>query len=59
MTNYNSSVPLNTSETYLHPWYIQLQQLESTTTCESALTRKQQTETTGVKPTNVQQEKQG
>ena len=55
MTSYNSSVPLSTSETYLHPWYIALQRLGNTTTCASASTRKQPTETTGVKPTNVQQ----
>ena len=48
MTNYSTSVPQSTPETYQHPWYTQQQLLESTTTSESPSQRKQRPEKVGL-----------
>ena len=45
-------------KTYVHPWYLALSKLESTTTCESELTLKQSKEMIGVPPTNAIHQKQ-
>ena len=39
--NYNLSAIQHTQKTFVHPWYIQLQQLERRTTCESASMQRQ------------------
>ena len=43
---------------YVHPWYLALSKLASTTTCESESTLKQSKEMIGVPPTNVIQQKE-
>ena len=52
MTNYSTSVPQSTQETYQHPWYTQQQQLENTTTLESQSQQKPRPETVGPQSTN-------
>ena|SRR5210317_1672369 len=47
MTKSNSSATLSTSNLYEHPWYSQLQLLDSTTTCESQSQQKPKLEITG------------
>jgi len=47
MTNCSSSAPQNTPEIYKHPWYIQQQLLENTTTSDVELTQKLRPEVTG------------
>ena len=49
MTNYSTSVPQSTQQIFVHPWYIQQQQLESTTTSESQSRLKQSREEIGQK----------
>ena len=49
MTNYSTNVRPSTQKIYVHPWYIQQQKLESTTTSESQSRLKQNREQIGQK----------
>jgi hypothetical protein len=54
MMKSNSSVPLNTSNLYEHPWYTQLHLLGNTTTSESRSQPKPKSEKPGQKFTDCQ-----
>ena len=49
MTNYSTSVPQSTQKIFVHPWYIQQQLLENTTTSASPSRLKQSREEIGQK----------